>query len=219
MAIKQIAFDHFSARFKEPHHSRPVFNSNLFRTLDEADVNFLEGEFTKEEIKAAVWDCSGSKAPGPDGINFKFIKRYWDLIQDYYFSCIKHFERSSHLGRGCNPSFISLVPKCKDPIDISDYRPISLIGCVYKIISKLLASRLACVIHKVISPNQTAFLSGRQILDGVVIANEIINYAKQAGLNLLLFKVDFEKAFDSVNWSFLLYVMEKMGFGVKWRHG
>ena len=72
--------------------------------------------------------------------------------------------------------------------------------------------------HKVISPNQTAFLSGRQILDGVLIANEITNYAKQAGLNLLLFKVDFEKAFDSVNWSFLLYVMDKMGFGVKWRH-
>ncbi|GJT68087.1 putative RNA-directed DNA polymerase [Tanacetum coccineum] len=186
--------------------------------LNEVDANFLEAEFSKEEIKAAVWDCSGSKAPGPDGLNFKFIKRYWDLIQDDFIRCIKHFEISSHLGRGCNPSFISFISKCKDPIDISDYRPISLIGCVHKIISKLLASRLACVIHKVISPNQTAFLSGRQILDGVVIANEIVNYAKQAGLNLLLFKVDFEKAFDSVNWNFLLYVMEKMGFGVKWRH-
>ncbi|GJT47353.1 putative RNA-directed DNA polymerase [Tanacetum coccineum] len=218
MSIKDIAFNHFSARFKESCQSRPVFDSNLFRMLNEVDVNFLESEFSKEDIKAAVWDCSGSKAPGPDGLNFKFIKRFWDLIQDDFISCIKHFESSSHLGRGCNPSFISLIPKCKDPIDISDYRPISLIGCVYKIISKLLASRLACVIHKVISPNQTAFLSGRQILDGVVIANEIVNYAKQAGLNLLLFKVDFEKAFDSVNWNFLLYVMEKMGFGVKWRH-
>ncbi|GKB21075.1 putative RNA-directed DNA polymerase, partial [Tanacetum coccineum] len=115
MSIKDIVFNHFSARFKESCQST-VFDSNLFRMLNEVDVNFLESEFSKEDIKAAVWDCSGSKAPGPDGLNFKFIKRFWDLIQDDFISCIKHFESSSHLGRGFNPSFISLIPKCKDPI-------------------------------------------------------------------------------------------------------
>ncbi|GKC98007.1 ribonuclease H-like domain-containing protein, partial [Tanacetum coccineum] len=68
MSIKDIAFNHFSARFKESCQSRPVFDSNLFRMLNEVDANFLEAEFSKEEIKAAVWDCSGSKAPGPVGV-------------------------------------------------------------------------------------------------------------------------------------------------------
>ena len=79
----------------------------------------------------------------------------------------------------------------------------NLFYILYKVLAKLLSSRLAKVIHKIIGPNQTSFISGRQILDGVLIANEIINNASWNALKLLLFKADFEKAFDSVNWSFL----------------
>ncbi|GJX43860.1 putative RNA-directed DNA polymerase, partial [Tanacetum coccineum] len=109
-----------------------------------------------------------------------------------------------------------LIPKNSDPDDLGDYRPISLIGCMYKVLSKLLSRRLCKVIHKLIRPNQTSFLAGRQILDGNLIANEIVNYAKKEKLKLLLFKVDFEKAFDSVNWKFLIDIMCQMGFGAKW---
>ncbi|GKA53217.1 RNA-directed DNA polymerase, eukaryota, reverse transcriptase zinc-binding domain protein [Tanacetum coccineum] len=118
---------------------------------------------------------------------------------------------------GCNASFIVLIPKTLGPLDLGDYRPISLIGCMYKVLSKLLASHLSKVIHKLISPNQSALLAGRQMLDGSLIANEIINVASKEKLRLLLFKVDFEKAFDSVNWNFLMNTMAQMGFGVKWR--
>ncbi|GKD61379.1 RNA-directed DNA polymerase, eukaryota, reverse transcriptase zinc-binding domain protein, partial [Tanacetum coccineum] len=160
------------------------------------DVTLLESNFTMDEIKTAVWDCCSSKSSVPDGFNFKFIKS---------------------LARGCNASFITLIPKKADPLELSDYRPISLIGSMYKILSKVLAARLSRVIHKLISPNQTAFLKGRQILDGCLIANEIINFAKSEKINMLLFKVDFEKAFDSVNWEFLFDIMAQMSFGSKWR--
>ncbi|GKC97532.1 cysteine-rich receptor-like protein kinase, partial [Tanacetum coccineum] len=99
-----------------------------------------------------------------------------------------------------------------DPLCFSDYRPISLIGCAYKVISKVLANRLSKVIGSIISPNQLAFIAGRQILDGCLIANEVIRMANIEKLKLLLFKVDFEKAFDSVNWEFLLDIMRQMGF-------
>lgn len=94
---------------------------------------------------------------------------------------------------------------------------LSLIGCAYKVVAKVLANRLSKVISNVISPNQAAFLSGRQILDGVLAANEIFNHANRSGIDLLLFKVKIEKAFDSICWDFLDDVMNQMGFGSKWR--
>ncbi|GJU85933.1 hypothetical protein Tco_1293479 [Tanacetum coccineum] len=123
-------------------------NSRFFHSILKfsTDVAFLESDFSIDEVKAAVWDCAGSKAPGPDGFNFNFIKAFWDLL----------------------------------------------------------ASRLAKVIDTIIGPNQLAFIKGRQILYGCLVANEIIRMAKLENQRLLLFKVDFEKAFDRVNWNVLL---------------
>nr|GEU59798.1 hypothetical protein [Tanacetum cinerariifolium] len=215
--IKNAAFSHYQDRFKESTHQRPKFRSSLFRKLEASDATFLEASISIDEIKDAVWSCSGSKSQCPDGINFNFLRRYWELLKHDFFNAIKHFKSSAILARGCNPSFIVLVPKINDPLQMSDYRRVSLIGYLYKIISKILSTRLAKVIHKLISANQTAFLAGRKILDGCLIANEIINCAKSGDSRLLLFKEDFEKAFDSVNWSVLHDIMQQMGFGVKWR--
>jgi len=138
------------------------------------------------------------------------------VFQVSIVAAIKRFEHSRKLARGFNASFVALIPKKTDPLIISDYRPLSLLGCLYKIIAKLLANRLSQVMSKIISVNQLAFLKGRQIVDSVLIANEIANYAKRKGMKLMLHKVDFEKAFDSVNWDFLISIMEQMGFGRKW---
>nr|GEX30681.1 hypothetical protein [Tanacetum cinerariifolium] len=109
--------------FRESRLNRPKFRSQLFRRLDEIDVALLEAEFTMDEVKAAVWDCSSSKSPGLDGLNFKFIKRYRDTINVEFFNFIKHFETHGRLATGCNASFVVLVPKLSIPLDLSDYRP------------------------------------------------------------------------------------------------
>ncbi|GJX44734.1 putative RNA-directed DNA polymerase, eukaryota, reverse transcriptase zinc-binding domain protein [Tanacetum coccineum] len=107
--------------------------------------------------------------------------------------------------------------KKRDPIDIKDFRPISLLGCQYKVIAKVLANRLQQVVHSVISDVQTAYLQGRQIIDGPLIVNEVISWATKNKERLFILKVDFEKAFDSLDWNFLDHTMEQMGFSSKWR--
>jgi hypothetical protein len=108
------------------------------------------------------------------------------------------------------------VPKKDHPQDLFDYRPICLIGSLYKILSKLLANRLKRVLGKLISKRQSAFLPQRQILDGVVVLNEIIDLAKRRRDECLLFKVDFERAYDTISWQFLDRMMIKMGFAEGW---
>ncbi|GKV50170.1 hypothetical protein SLEP1_g56883 [Rubroshorea leprosula] len=95
--------------------------------------------------------------------------------------------------------------------------PISLIGSLYKIVAKLLASRLRSVIADIIGEHQLAFIEGRHLCEGVVTANEIIDKAKRKKKKSFVFKVDFEKAFDKVNWNFLDYMMVRLGFNEIWR--
>jgi hypothetical protein len=126
------------------------------------------------------------------------------------------FHRNGVLPKAVTASFLTLIPKGDHPQCLTDYRPICLIGCMYKIIAKLLANRLKGVIGKLISTCQTAFVPGRQILDGVLVVNELIDLAKRRKDKALLLKVDFEKAYDSVNWKYLDFALRKMKFPSKW---
>ncbi|XP_071707923.1 uncharacterized protein [Rutidosis leptorrhynchoides] len=121
------------------------------------------------------------------------------------------------ISNGFNSSFTTLVPKKTDPVSLNEYRPISLIGSYYKIIVKLLSLRIRKVIPNLIGFEQSAFIRGRNIMDGALIANESYAFLKTKRIKSMLFKVDFEKAFDSLSWEFSDDMMGIMGFGKKWR--
>ncbi|GJU79038.1 hypothetical protein Tco_1276108 [Tanacetum coccineum] len=147
------------------------FISSMFKTLSNVEVGLLDAPFTTKEIKSTVWDCGGSKAPRPNGFIFKFIKLYWDTIGNEFNEMVKRFEIDGSIPKGCNSSFIALIPKIKDPLHMNDYRPISLIGCQYKVIAKVLANRIQQVVHSVVSKVQTAYINWRQIIDGPLMVN------------------------------------------------
>ncbi|GJU48567.1 nucleotide-binding alpha-beta plait domain-containing protein [Tanacetum coccineum] len=154
----------------------------------------LEQDITKEEVKRAVWDCGVDKSPGPDGFSFYFYRHFWSMIEDDVFGAVEYF-------------FINGLPSIK-----------LLFGSLYKIIAKLLANRLVGVLSNLINEVQSAFVADRQILDGPFILNEVLQWCRKKRKHALIFKVDFEKAYDSVRWDFLDDVLDKFGFGVKWRN-
>nr|GEY29257.1 RNA-directed DNA polymerase, eukaryota [Tanacetum cinerariifolium] len=118
--------------------------------------------------------------------------------------------------KGFDSSFIALIPKVTNAKFVSDFRPISLIGSVYKVVTKIMANRLASVIADIVSDTQSAFIVDRQILDGPFILNEVIHWCKRLNKKAMFFKVDFVKAYDSVRWDYLLDVLEAFGFGSIW---
>ncbi|PNX72998.1 cysteine-rich receptor-like protein kinase [Trifolium pratense] len=215
-ASQSAVVDHFQKQFSAK-GARPIPANMSFKCIENEIKDDMVREFSEEEVRKAVWECESTKSPGPDGVNFGFVKEFWEDMKDDFMRVMREFHENGRIVRGANSSFIVLIPKKKNPLNLSEFRPISLIGCIYKVIAKVLANRLKTVIDTVISETQSAFISGRQILDGILIANEIVDEAKRKKKDVLMFKVDFEKAYDSVDWSFLDFVMQKMNFHEKWR--
>ncbi|KAJ0470321.1 putative RNA-directed DNA polymerase [Helianthus annuus] len=122
---------------------------------------------------------------------------------------LNEFLSSGTISLGCNSSCVALIPKKKDPRELANFLPISLVNSSYKI-------RIKEVIDKVISPNQSAFVGGRNILDSPLIVSELVAWAKKSKSKMLILKVDFEKAYDTLNWKFLFRMMAKMGFPEIW---
>ncbi|GJZ58078.1 RNA-directed DNA polymerase, eukaryota [Tanacetum coccineum] len=214
--VKKAFKDHYEARFNKPTKARLKLSFSFPNRLSTDQVADLERHVSHDEIRLAVWDCGVNKSPGPDGFTFEFFRKFWKVIGPDFCEAVEHFFKQGSFSKGCNSSFIALIPKVLDAKFVNDYRPISLIGCIYKVVTKILASRLAMVIAGLVSNTQSAFVAGRQILDGPFILNEVLDWCKRKKKKALFFKVDFAKAYDSVRWDFLLDVLEAFGFGSTW---
>ena len=127
------------------------------------------------------------------------------------------FHSNRIINQNTNVTFIAFVPKKSESTKISDFRPISLVTSLYKIIVKVSPGRLRRVLNETIYLSQRAFVEGRQILDVVLITNEMVDEKRRSGEEGVVLKIDFEKAYDYVDWGFLDHVLERKGFSTKWR--
>ncbi|GJX22738.1 hypothetical protein Tco_0227183 [Tanacetum coccineum] len=109
--IKEAFFNFFKEKFQANDSTVTFPPTSLPNTLHQFDRDYLEASLTMDEVKNAVWDCGSDKAPGPDGYNFAFLKRYWDIFKQGIFEFVSTFLNSKKMPSGANSSFITLIPK------------------------------------------------------------------------------------------------------------
>ncbi|GFZ14619.1 hypothetical protein Acr_24g0008090 [Actinidia rufa] len=190
----------YDKQFKEPEQWRPRVDGLSLPSLNLEETDSLVRPFGEEEVSEMLMGMKGDKAPGPDGFSIAFLQHCWLVIKDDIMAVFEQVHAEGDFEKSLNATFIVLIPKKNGALDIGDYKPISLIGCIYKVLAKVLARRMAKVMDRLISANQNAFVGGRQILDASLVANECVDgrlKSKESGVPC---KLDIEKAYDHVNW-------------------
>ncbi|KAL2235474.1 UNVERIFIED_CONTAM: hypothetical protein Sindi_1279600 [Sesamum indicum] len=182
-------------------------------TLSEEEVNSLLLPFTTADVKQAVFDIAEDKASWPDGYSSGFFKVAWHIVGQEVCSAVLEFFNTGRLLKQINTTLSALIQKVQSPMTVGDFRPISCCNVLYKIIAKLIVQRLSVVLDKLISPCQAAFVPGRSIGDNITLPQELFTGYNQAHLPpRCALKVDIRKAYDTVEWDFVIAVMELFGF-------
>lgn len=181
-----------------------------------SDLSNLAEPFTMEELDIAVKQLSNNKASGVDGLPNEFLKMHWNDLKGQVFNMMEEFFNHTLNLQPYNEAKIIMVPKKEHTVTTSDFRPISVINLIPKFISKVLSNRLRLVLSDLISTNQTTFVHGRQIAENFVSTRELLHHVSQAHKPAIFAKVDFKKAFDTVEWAFLYTVMAARGFPTRW---
>ncbi|XP_021994181.1 uncharacterized protein LOC110890840 [Helianthus annuus] len=167
-----------------------------------------------------MFSVAGNKALGPDGYTSVFFKRAWNVVGNDVCQAVKAFFQNGKLLQQLNHTVVSLIPKVPTPSSIMDYRPISCCNTLYKCISKIISDRMKDGLADIVSINQSAFVPGRRISDNILLTQELMHsYHRKVGPPRCAFNIDIQKAYDTVEWSFLEGTLTGFGFHtelVKW---
>ncbi|GJY65904.1 hypothetical protein Tco_0468142 [Tanacetum coccineum] len=191
------------------------FNAiNLFSTyLTTNEALDMVRPISSQEIKEAMFSMGNDKSLGPDGFTAAFFKSSWDIIGSDVSRVVREFFINGRLLKELNHTIIALIPKVNSPARVNDYRPISCCNVLFRCISKIIANRIKESLKRLISPNQSAFVPGPlDSTDNILLTQEIMhNYHLDRGVPRCAFKVDIQKAYDTVDWDFL----RKVGGGLR----
>jgi hypothetical protein len=178
------------------------------------DVNeVLCKEFMDREIADALFDVRPLKSLGLDDFPAHFFQRNWDVLKQVVITGVKQFFMTGRMPQGVSDTTIVLIPK--DLEVVKAFRPISLCNVIYKVVSKCLVNRLWPMLEELIAPTQSAFVPGRMITNNTLIAFECMHAMKSRNNSCEKFgayKLDLTKAYDRVDWGYLEWILEHLGF-------
>ena len=173
----------------------------------------MDREIEQKEIALAISQMARWKVAGPDGLPADFYKVFYIKLKDILYNLYNFCHGVGRLHISARRGIITLLPKKRDLLLIRAWRPITLLCCDYKIISKVISNRIKGVFQKIIHPNQRGFVAGRHIAENIREASDIINHSLNKKIAVVLILVDFSKAFDRVEYNPLYAVFEYFGFG------
>jgi hypothetical protein len=214
--IENILVNHFHGIAQEPNQDRTEAIQRITQHIprlvtEEQNIN-LNKPIAKEEIDQVVQEMPNGKAPGPDGFTVEFFKACWEVVKHDVYGVVEDSRRSTSILKALNATMITLIPKENEARTPDRYRPIALCNVVYKIISKVIANRLKPLLPTLISQEQAGFVEGRQILDNIIHAHELIHTLKIQRRGGMIIQLDLAKAYDKISWHYMVKTLEAFGF-------
>jgi hypothetical protein len=213
--LERMATDYF----RQVYHADPNLDHSKVTRLIQQKVTPIMNEslckdFSEEEIANAIFQIGPLKAPGPDGFPARFYQRNWGILKEDIVRAVQTFFSTGALPEGVNDTAIVLIPKVEQPMELKEFRPISLCNVIYKVVSKCLVNRLRPILDELISHNQSAFVPRRMITDNALLAFECFHFIqknRRPEYAACAYKLDLSKAYDRVDWHFLEQSMIRLG--------
>ncbi|XP_024013471.1 uncharacterized protein LOC112087777 [Eutrema salsugineum] len=222
--IKEMAVNHFSGFLNHVPEDVQDISATDIGSLFEfhcspEDQDRLIADVTELEIKDVLIKMAANKSPRSDGFTVEFFKESWSILGKDLVVSVQSFFLKGFLPKGVNSTILALIPKKEGAKHMKDYRPIACCNVIHKLISKILANRLKRLLPRFICPNQSAFVRDRLLIENLLLASELVSgYHKDTISARCALKIDISKAFDSVQWRFLLNTLEALNFPAKYIH-
>ena len=179
----------------------------------------LDSPISRLELSEALRDLRRGACPGLDGLSRDFFEIHWETVIPIVEAGIQEIWSSGAMPTGLAEGMIYLIPKAAGrSLELRQWRPITILNTIYKILAKVLARRITSFLPDIIHENQTGFIRGRCIFDNVLLLWEVMALADSTASSSAILMLDFEKAYDRVLWPFLERVMRAMGLPPQWRN-
>lgn len=216
----RLAHNHFSDIFtglpkrgREIQEARAKIVLCRKKTVNAFQASMLDAPLSQGEIVETISNLKLGKSPGIDGLSNEFFVELKDFIEPYLFLVWKEAISSGFLPIEINTGVIKLIHKKGTKEDISNWRPITCVNAIYKFFSLALGRRLSPLMNDIILKEQKGFIKGRYILDAIISLWEGFEHAEESSQDFFFFKVDFDKAYDRIEWEFVLQSLQDIGFG------
>ena len=204
--------------YKSLYKSNNVQNADVYlknlktNKVSGKHYNEINENMTESELLKIVKSLQNNKSPGEDGLPAEFYKFFWHDIKTQLLNAFAYSSNIGSLSITQRRGILCLIPKKTDPLRLNNWRPLSLLNQDYKIMAKLVAERIKICLPSLIDLDQSGFLKGRFIGQNITTVFDIIHFAETENIPAILVSVDFEKAFDKLEWSFIHKCLEKYNF-------